>query len=58
MRSLKNVQFYSRSRKTIILTLPISIGTGRNIPVVFRGLEFEPDAEIGQKGVFFRGLRI
>jgi hypothetical protein len=45
---LKNAQFYSRSRKTRILT------TG--IPVVFRGLEFESDAEIGQKGAFFKGL--
>jgi hypothetical protein len=35
-RPLKNAQFYSRSRKTRILT------TG--ILVVFRGLEFEPDA--------------
>jgi hypothetical protein len=26
------------------------------IPVVFRGLEFEPDAEIGQKRAFFKGL--
>ena len=23
---------------------------------VFRGLKFEPDAEIGQKGVFLKGL--
>jgi hypothetical protein len=49
MRPLKNAQFCSRSRKTRILT------TG--IPVVFRGLEFEPDAEIGQKGAFFKGLK-
>jgi hypothetical protein len=50
MRPLKNAPFYSRSRKAIILT------TG--IQVVFRGLEFESDAEIGQKGAFFKGLRI
>jgi hypothetical protein len=48
MRPLKNAQFYSRSRKARILT------TG--IPVVFRGLEFESDAEIEQKGAFFKGL--
>jgi hypothetical protein len=44
MRPLKNAQFCSRSRKAKILT------TG--IPRVFRGLEFEPDAVIGQKGAF------
>jgi hypothetical protein len=49
MRPLKNAQFCSRSRKARILT------TG--IPVVFRGLEFESDAEIGQKGAFFKGLK-
>ena len=47
-RTLKNVQFCSRSRKTKILT------TG--IHVVFRGLKFEFDAEIGQKGTFFKVL--
>ena len=26
------------------------------IHVVFRGLKFEPDAEIGQKGAFCKGL--
>jgi hypothetical protein len=45
---LKNVQFWPRSKKARILT------TG--IPGVFRGLEFEPDAEVGQKGAFFKGL--
>ena len=34
--------------KAIILT------TG--IHAVFRGLKFEPDAEIGQKGAFYKGL--
>ena len=24
---------------------------------IFRGLKFEPDAEIGQKGAFFKGLK-
>jgi hypothetical protein len=45
---LENVQFCPRSRKTKILT------TG--IHVVFRGLKFKSEAEIGQKGVFFKGL--
>ena len=48
-RTLKNVQFCSRSRKTKILT------TG--IHLVFRGLKFESDAEIGQKGMFLKALR-
>jgi len=45
---LKNVQFCAKSRKTIILT------TG--IHGVFRGLKFESDAELVQKGAFFKGL--
>jgi len=45
---LKNVQFCSRSRKTKILT------TG--IHLVFRGLKFESDEEIGQKGTFLKAL--
>jgi len=49
MRPLKNVHFCSSSRKAIILT------TG--IHLVFRGLKFETDAEIGQKGAFCKGLR-
>ena len=40
MRPLKNAQFWSGSRKAIILT------TG--IYSIFRGLKFEPDADIGQ----------
>jgi hypothetical protein len=48
VRPLKNAQFCRRSRKTKNLT------TG--IHLVFRGLNFEYDAEIGQKGVFFKGL--
>ena len=40
MRQLQNVQFRSRSRKAKILT--------KRIHVVFRGLKFEPNAEIGQ----------
>jgi len=39
-RPLKNVQFSSSSRKAIILT--------GGIYRIFRGLKFEPDAEIGQ----------
>ena len=50
LRRLKNVQFFSSSRKTMILT------TG--IPGVFRGLKSESDTEIGQKGTFFKGLRL
>jgi caffeoyl-CoA O-methyltransferase len=46
---LKNVLFCSRSRKTKILS------TG--IPLVFRGLKFESDAEIGEKGAFFKALK-
>jgi hypothetical protein len=45
---LKNVQFCSSSRKTRILTT--------DIHGVFRGLKSEPDAEMGQKGTFFKGL--
>jgi hypothetical protein len=48
MRPLKNALFYSRSRKTRILTA--------GIPLVFRGSIMESDAEIGQKRVFFKGL--
>jgi len=47
-RPLKNVNFCLSSRKKIILT------TG--IHWVFRGLKFEPDAEIEQKGAFCKGL--
>jgi len=47
---LQNVQFCSSSRKAKILT------TG--IYWIFRGLKFEPDAEIGQKGTLCKGLRV
>jgi hypothetical protein len=47
-RPFKNVQFCPRSRKTKILT------TG--IHLVFRGLKFESDTEIGKKGAIFKGL--
>jgi hypothetical protein len=40
VRQFQNVQFSSKSRKAKILT------TG--IHAVFRGLKFEPDADIGQ----------
>ena len=50
LRPLKNADFCSSSRKAIILT------TG--IHRVFRGLKFEPDAEIGQKGAFCKGLTL
>ena len=45
---MKNAQFWLRSRKAKTLT------TG--IYLIFRGLKFEPDAEIGQKGAFCKGL--
>ncbi|MBU1182742.1 MAG: hypothetical protein KKF00_11385 [Proteobacteria bacterium] len=45
---MQNIQFCSSSRKAIILT------TG--IHLVFRGLKFEPDDEIEQKGALFKGL--
>jgi hypothetical protein len=48
LRPLKNIQFYPRSRKTKILT------TG--IPLVFRGLKFESDAEMRERGRFSRYL--
>jgi hypothetical protein len=47
-RPLKNAQFCLSSRKAKILT--------GGIYGIFRGLNFEPDIEIGQKGVFFKGL--
>jgi general secretion pathway protein D len=50
LRPLKNVQFWPSTRKAIILT------TG--ILLVFRGLKFEPDAAIGQKGVLCKGLKL
>jgi hypothetical protein len=50
LRPLKNVNFCSSSRKTENLT------TG--IYGIFRGLNFASDAEIGQKGAFFKGLRV
>ena len=59
MRPLKNVNFCLSSRKAIILTTPVrSAGpTGQaGIHRVFRGLKFEPDAEIEQKGAFCKGL--
>ena len=49
VRPLQNVQFCSRSRKTKILAA--------GIPGVFRGLKSEPDAEIGQKRTFCKGLQ-
>jgi hypothetical protein len=43
----KMSNFCSISRKAIILTV--------DIHVVFRGLKFEPDTEIGQKEPFMDG---
>jgi len=50
MRPLKNVQFCSSSRKAKILT--------GGIYLIFRGLKFEPDAAIGQKRTFCKGLNM
>jgi len=50
LRPLKNVQFRSSSRKTKNLTA--------GIYGIFRGLNFESDAEIGRKGAFFKGLAL
>jgi hypothetical protein len=50
LRPLKNVRFYSRSKKTKILTTVIHL--------LFRGLEFESDVEIGKKRAFFKGLSL
>jgi hypothetical protein len=49
VRPLKNVQFWPSTRKAIIST------TG--ILLVFRGLKFESDAVIGQKGALCKGLK-
>ena len=48
LRPFKNVNFCSSSRKTKNLTA--------GIYGIFRGLKFEPDTEIGQKGTFFKGF--
>ena len=48
LRSLQNVQFFSRLRKVKIVT------EGKYWP--FRGLKDEHDAEIGQKGTLCKGL--
>jgi len=50
LRPLKNGNFCSSSRKAKIST------TG--IYRIFRGLKFEPDAEIGQKVPFCKGLTL
>jgi hypothetical protein len=58
MRPLKNAQFCSSQVEDPALlrgnTRVFAIG----IPLVFRGLGFESDAEIGQKGAFFKGLKM
>jgi hypothetical protein len=48
MRPLKNVQFWLRLRKAKISTA--------GIYAIFRGLKFEPDTEIRQKGALCKGL--
>ncbi len=53
MRRLKNVNFCSSSRKAIRLG-----GLTTGIYRIFRGLKIEPDAEIGQKVAFCKGLRV
>ena len=47
-RPLQNIQFCSSSRKAKILTA--------GIYWIFRGLKFELDEEIGQKGALCKGL--
>jgi len=47
-KTFENATFSRQARKAKILTA--------GIYVIFRGLKFEPDTEIGQKGVFFKGL--
>ena len=57
---MKNVQFGSSPRQAKILTTPVrSAGpTGlADIHEVFRRLKFEPNAGIGPKGMFFKGLK-
>jgi hypothetical protein len=49
LRPSKKANFWLRSRKANILTADIHI--------VFRGLKFEPDTEIGQKRVLKRSQR-
>jgi hypothetical protein len=46
---LKTIQFCSRSRKMI----PPKAGLTTDLQLVFRGLKFESEAEIGQKGMVF-----
>jgi len=48
-RQFQNIQFCSISRKAKILTI--------GIHGVFRGLKFELDAVIGQKGMFCKCLK-
>ncbi len=58
LRPSENVQLCSRSKKEKILTTPVpSAGaTGQaDIQKVFRGLKFESDNDIGQKGTFSEG---
>jgi hypothetical protein len=37
-------------------TIPPKAGLTTGIHLVFRGLKFESDDEIGQKGMFFKAL--
>ena len=53
---MKNVQFCSSSRKAKILTGGIQLSILRIAPKLHCVPKFEPDAEIGQKGAFFKGL--
>ena len=46
-RPLKNVHFFLSSRKTKFY---------HSNTIVFRGLKFECDAELGQKGALFKGF--
>jgi hypothetical protein len=48
LKPLQNAHFCSSSRKAKILTTRIHL--------VFRGLKFEPDTDMGQEGMFCKDL--
>ena len=58
MRPLKNARICSRQTADPALLRGKARILNTGIHVVFRGLEFESDAEIGQKGAFFKGLEV
>jgi len=54
MRPLKNAQFCSRFKEGKNSNPPDHHRDRQEYLGVFRGLEFEPDTEIGQKGGVFQ----